>query len=74
MARRKMAKAQAAKDVEARRCTITLSLDQSIRLGVYAARHKLTRSQAAAQAVADLVRGIRIGFGDPAGREDGSAA
>ena len=57
-----------------RRCTITLTADMDLRLSVYAKKHRLTRSQAAAQAIAALVRGMKLAFGDASMREDGEAA
>jgi hypothetical protein len=57
-----------------RRCTISLSADMDMRLTVYAKRHRLTRSQAASQAIASMVRGIRLGFGDDSTEKEESAA
>jgi hypothetical protein len=59
---------------EDRRCTITLSADTDLRLSVYAKRHRMTRSQAATQAIKTLVRGMRLSFGDAAMSEEGEAA
>jgi predicted transcriptional regulator len=46
-----------------RRSTLSLPEDLDIRLTVFARKHRLTRSNALAQAVAQLCRGMRIGFG-----------
>lgn len=51
------------------RCNFTLDADLDLKFTTWARKHKLTRSQAANQAIALLVRGTRIGFSNAASGE-----
>lgn len=58
MGRRKGARVRVDQAEDVRRCNFTLTPDMDMKLTIFARAHRLTRSQAVAQAVAMLTQGV----------------
>ncbi len=70
----KKAKGKKGAATEGRRCNFTIISEMDIKLSAWARKHKVTRSKAANEAIALLVKGTRIGFPGEEGSEAGAAA